>query len=194
MRREPRQGTRLSNQRRKASPDQRRCIFIAHDDSDAPSFTSPYPRLSNCYQRTVSLHPYSFSFSFRHDFKGHVSFPMRCTPDTVVRAFGCNSPSRRPFGGAAGIEIRQAMSNPPLPNPAVSAHLRVAKRSLYVLRHRPRSANRTRSPAAVSQKREYFEHSPETIGDFSLEVAKFGVWRPTANLQKPAIGGHFWQC
>jgi hypothetical protein len=51
-----------------------RCIFIAHDDCDAPSFTSPHPRLSNCYQRTVSLHPYSFSFSFRHDFKGHVSY------------------------------------------------------------------------------------------------------------------------
>jgi hypothetical protein len=52
----------------------------------------------------------------------------------------------------------------------------------------------TRSPAAVSQKREYFKYSPETIGDFSPEVAKLGVWRPTANLQKPAIGGHFWHC
>src|SRR5260370_22240981 len=188
MRREPRQGTRLSNQRRKASPDQRRCIFIAHDDSDAPSFTSPYPRLSNCYQRTVSLHPYSFSFSFRHDFKGHVSFPMRCTPDTVVRAFGCNSPSRRPFGGAAGIEIRQAMSNPPLPNPAVSAHLRVAKRSLYVLRHRPRSPDRTRSPIAVSRKREYFTLPPETIGDSAPGAANFGPPTPMANSDTPATG------
>ena len=52
------------------------------------------------------------------------------------------------------------------------------------------SPDRTRSPAAVSQKREYFKYSPETI-DFPLEVAKFGVWRPTTNLQKPAIGGHF---
>ncbi len=54
-----------------------------------------------------------------------------------------------------------------------------------------RSPDRTRSPAAVSQKREYFKYSPETIGNFSLELAKFGVWRPTTNLQKPAIGGHF---
>src|SRR6266436_6817278 len=54
-----------------------------------------------------------------------------------------------------------------------------------------RSPDRTRSPAAVSQKREYFKYSPETIGHFSLELAKFGVWRPTTNLQKPAIGGHF---
>jgi hypothetical protein len=46
-------------------------------------------------------------------------------------------------------------------------------------------------PAAVSQKREYFNYSPETIGDLSLEVAKFGARRPTATLQKPAIGGAF---
>jgi hypothetical protein len=59
------------------------------------------------------------------------------------------------------------------------------------LPRRPRSADRTRSPAAVSQKREYFKYPPETIGDFSLELAKFGVWRPTADSQKPAIGGHF---
>jgi hypothetical protein len=57
---------------------------------------------------------------------------------------------------------------------------------------RPRSADRTGSPAAVSQRREYFKYPPETIGDFSLALAKFGVWRPTANSQKPAIGGHFW--
>jgi hypothetical protein len=64
------------------------------------------------------------------------------------------------------------------------------KRELH-LQARSGSVDRTRSPAAVSQKREYFKYSPETIGDFSLEVAKFGVWRPTANLQKLAIGGHF---
>jgi hypothetical protein len=29
------------------------------------------------------------------------------------------------------------------------------------------------SPAAVSQKREYFKYPPETIGYFPLEVAKF---------------------
>ena len=54
--------------------------------------------------------------------------------------------------------------------------------------------DRTRSPVAVSEKREYFKYPPETIGDLALEVAKFGAWRPRANLQKPAIGGHFWHC
>ena len=34
---------------------------------------------------------------------------------------------------------------------------------------------------------------PETFGNFALEAAKFGVQRPTANSQKPAIGGHFWR-
>jgi len=54
-----------------------------------------------------------------------------------------------------------------------------------------RRPDRTRSPVAVSAKREYFKYPPETIGDLALEVAKFGAWRPRANLQKPAIGGHF---
>jgi hypothetical protein len=61
--------------------------------------------------------------------------------------------------------------------------------------------NCTASPAAQCRsnpvssrslpKREYFKYPPETIGDFVLEGAKGGVWRPTGNLQKPAIGGHF---
>jgi hypothetical protein len=55
----------------------------------------------------------------------------------------------------------------------------------------PPSADQTKSPIAVSKKREYFKCPPETIGDFAPEVAKFGAWRPTANLQKPAIGRHF---
>jgi hypothetical protein len=50
------------------------------------------------------------------------------------------------------------------------------------LPERPCSADRTRSPAAVFQKREYFKYLPETIGYFSLEVAKFGVRRPTVNF------------
>jgi|ERR1700730_2327074 hypothetical protein len=45
-----------------------------------------------------------------------------------------------------------------------------------------------------SQKREYFKYPPETIGHFAPEVTKFGVWRPTTNSQKTAIGGHFWPC
>ena len=32
---------------------------------------------------------------------------------------------------------------------------------------------------------------PETFGVFAAKVAKYGAWRPRANLQKPAIGGHF---
>jgi hypothetical protein len=44
----------------------------------------------------------------------------------------------------------------------------------------------------VSEKREFFKYPPETIGYFAPELTKFGVWRQTANLQKPAIGGPFW--
>src|ERR1700680_1229149 len=42
---------------------------------------------------------------------------------------------------------------------------------------------------AAEKLREYFKYPAETIGDFALEVAKFGAWRPGANVQKPAIGG-----
>jgi hypothetical protein len=47
----------------------------------------------------------------------------------------------------------------------------------------PRSPDRTRSPVAVSRKREYFKYPPETIGDFAPIAANFGARRPTANLQ-----------
>ena len=56
---------------------------------------------------------------------------------------------------------------------------------------RPRSADRTWSPAAISQKREYFKCPPETIGYSARELPKFGVWRHTASSQKPAVGGPF---
>ena len=46
----------------------------------------------------------------------------------------------------------------------------------------------------VSRKREYFKYPPETIGYSGSEMAKFGVWRPAAHSQKPAIGGHFLDC
>src|ERR1019366_4091330 len=52
---------------------------------------------------------------------------------------------------------------------------------------RPCSVDRTRSPLAVSGKREYFKYSPETIGYFAPEAGKFGVWRPTANPRMSAI-------
>ena len=56
---------------------------------------------------------------------------------------------------------------------------------------RPRSVDRTRSLVAVSQKREYFKYSPETIGYFALRMPKIGAWRLAANSQRPAIGGPF---
>src|SRR5260221_9919801 len=54
----------------------------------------------------------------------------------------------------------------------------------------PRSADRARSLARVSKKREYFKCRPETIDDFAPKLCKCGVKRRTANLQKAAIGGH----
>ena len=60
-----------------------------------------------------------------------------------------------------------------------------------VLQARPRSADRTRSPAAVSQKREFFKCLPETIGYFAPRMAKIGAQRLVGNSQKPAIGGPF---
>jgi Ribbon-helix-helix protein, copG family len=64
-------------------------------------------------------------------------------------------------------------------------------RGQILLLPRPRSADRTRSPAPVSRKREYFKYPPETIGDFAPAAANLGARRPIANSQKPAIGGHF---
>jgi hypothetical protein len=46
---------------------------------------------------------------------------------------------------------------------------------LVGLRPTPRSADRTRSPARVSQKREYFLCGLETIGYFALRLCKLGV-------------------
>ncbi len=43
------------------------------------------------------------------------------------------------------------------------------------LRPTPRSADRARSPARVSKKREYFKCGLETIGDFAPKLFKLGV-------------------
>jgi hypothetical protein len=59
------------------------------------------------------------------------------------------------------------------------------------LQPRPPSADRTRSPSSVSGKRELFNESPETFGIFGRLPRKLGAWRPVAELQKPAIGGLF---
>jgi hypothetical protein len=59
------------------------------------------------------------------------------------------------------------------------------------LQARPGTADRTGSPAAVSQKREFFKCPPETIGYFAQKMPKIVAWRLVANSQKPAIGGPF---
>src|SRR5712664_2405317 len=69
-------------------------------------------------------------------------------------------------------------------SPVRPDHLPYLNIPLIALLRPPRSADRTRSPAAVSRKREYFKYPPETIGDFVLEGAKGGVWRPTIALAK----------
>jgi hypothetical protein len=57
------------------------------------------------------------------------------------------------------------------------------------LQGRPRSADRTQSPVAVSQKREYFNYPRETISDFSLEAAKWGPGdRPPIRKSPPLAG------
>jgi hypothetical protein len=57
------------------------------------------------------------------------------------------------------------------------------------LQARPRSADRTQSPAAVSQKREFFKCRPETIGYFALRLPRIGAWRLVANSQKSPFAG-----
>jgi hypothetical protein len=76
-------------------------------------------------------------------------------------------------------------------SPVRPDHLPYLNIPLIALPRPPRSVDRTQSPVAVSQKREYFKYPPETIGDFSPEPAKFGIWRPTANPQSPPMAGIF---
>ncbi len=47
-----------------------------------------------------------------------------------------------------------------------------------VLPRLPCSTDRTRSPARVSAKREYFKYLPETFGNFALRLRKSGDQRP----------------
>jgi hypothetical protein len=57
------------------------------------------------------------------------------------------------------------------------------------LQARPRSADRTRSPAAISQKREFFKCPPETIGYLPRECLKSepGDWWPVS--KSPPLAG-----
>jgi hypothetical protein len=63
--------------------------------------------------------------------------------------------------------------------------------SPIALQARSSSADRTRSPGAVSGKRELFNEWPETFGIFGRHLEKRGVRRLPAELQKPAFGGLF---
>jgi hypothetical protein len=63
--------------------------------------------------------------------------------------------------------------------------------SRIALQARPLSAGRTRSPVAVSEKREFFKCLPETIGYFVLRMPEIEGWSLAANSQEPAVGGPF---
>jgi hypothetical protein len=74
----------------------------------------------------------------------------------------------------------------------VQQERRAALESYQARRHQLKlNADRIRSPAAVSRKREYFKYPLETISDFAPIRVNFGARRPIADSQKPAIGGHF---
>jgi len=87
----------------------------------------------------------------------------------------------------SGCEARHALHDRKLPISTAGC-----RRSRQITRPlRPRSADRTRSLAAVSQKREFFKYLPETIGYFAPRMANIGAQKLVANSQKPAIGGPF---
>jgi hypothetical protein len=67
------------------------------------------------------------------------------------------------------------------------AILRAAARVAGSQDSKARHADRTRSPVAVSRKREYFKYPPETIGDFALIV---GIGRDGAPVcKRPQLAG-----
>src|SRR5260370_41006148 len=83
-----------------------------------------------------------------------------------------------PFGASANLTIPC--------HTGAAARTRVRPRpwrriGRIALQARPRSADRTRSPAAISQKREFFKCPPETIGCLALRMPKIAAWRPVAN-------------
>jgi hypothetical protein len=65
-------------------------------------------------------------------------------------------------------QTSRAQDNVPPSHSITSDHL-------VGLRPTPGSADRARSLARVSEKREYFKCRPETIGDFAPKLFKFGV-------------------
>src|ERR1700694_565640 len=82
----------------------------------------------------------------------------RCGSNSPCSMFCFDAEGR--FGGATG-------AGTVAPHPDEKVGLR--------LRPTPRSADRARSLARVSEKREYFKCRPETIGDFAPKVFKLGV-------------------
>jgi hypothetical protein len=55
------------------------------------------------------------------------------------------------------------------------------------------SRDRTKSPAAVSAKREYSRIGPETIRDLASRNSEMGGWRPAARSRKAVVCGHFFR-
>jgi hypothetical protein len=67
--------------------------------------------------------------------------------------------------------------------------LLVSKSAEVELHSRPRSVDRTRSPVAVSQKREYSKYLPETIGIFGPEVQNSESGDRLLNRKSPPLAG-----
>src|SRR6266566_9666849 len=54
--------------------------------------------------------------------------------------------------------------------------------------HPPRGGDRTRSPARVSRKWEYFDMRRETFGEFASQFAGLGAWSPPNRKSPPMVG------
>src|SRR6266852_5041389 len=110
-----------------------------------------------------------------------------CAPVASARS---ESPDLMPVGGRP-----QSFTLPPRRGSPGSAFpiCRRPRQKIwrFALPARPSSADRTQSPADVSQKREFSKCPPETTGYFGQKMPQIGTWRPVPNSQKPAIGGPF---
>jgi hypothetical protein len=65
----------------------------------------------------------------------------------------------------------------------------VRRSGRFTLRARARSADRTVSPARVSQKREYSRQSPETFAEMASKFSDLGAERPAPNCKSPPTAG-----
>ncbi len=103
------------------------------------------------------------------------------------RSLFCADRLRRPLTEPAGFGVRHAVQKEAFPILGQGRLENTAKSTAA----RPRSADRTRSPDAISGKREFFKREPETIAKLAEQMPRIGAWRPEANSQKPANGGPF---